>query len=695
MLFRMGLAAVLSAAAWCAIAAEPPVTVGEPVIVTATRFVDRYLDKPVNVTVITAEDIRNSTARTVPDLLSEQAGIASHDLFGNNAASTAVDLRGFGSTGAQNTLILLDGRRLADNDLSGVQWSAIPLAAIERIEIVRGSGAVQYGDGATTGVINIITKSPSRIGNLAVLQGSAGSYDTLEGQLYANYFTGNVGFNLIAANFRSNGYRDNNYNRQSNVQAEVRLLTEGGDASFKIGNDNQGIRLPGARTVQPSAGINQLETDRRGTSTPLDYAQRVGNRVTLDWRQATGIGEFDLGLGYRDKEQTSYFDQGGFSDYRVADLGVWSVSPRMRFAQSLAGLPNTLVAGLDWYRWDYRLRVSNSQANISQPFNTVDATQENSALYLYNTTQLTPRLTLVAGARGERYKISASDFYDPTAPGGAFGSGAPAGDQEESQYAYELALRYQFAAEWAAFGRVGRSYRFANVDEIYEFSGPPQFSREFQFLLPQTAQSYEVSLERRTARGALRATFFNIDVTDEIHLDVYSAGIGNTNLPPSRRRGLEIEAQQELGRSLRLTGSYTYTEAKFLEGVLPGGPFTAQNVVIAGKTVPLVSRNKLNAGASWTFAPRTQLNALVTYVSSQFMDNDEGNTFGVKIPAYTVADLKLVWQEGGWRVSAAVNNLLNVQYYNYAVRSQFVADRYNAYPLPERNFTMTAEYTFR
>ena len=688
MLFRNGMAAVLSAAAGCAIAAEPPVMVGEPVIVTATRFEDRYLDQPVNATVITAEDIRNSTAKTVPDLLSEQAGIASHDFFGNNAATTTVDLRGFGITGTQNTLILLDGRRLSDNDLSGVQWSAIPLAAIERIEIVRGSGAVQYGDGATTGVINIITKSPSRIGNLAVVQGRAGSYDTLEGQLYANYFTGNVGFNLIASNFRSDGYRDNNYNRQSNVQAEVRLLTERGDASFKIGNDNQGIRLPGARTVQPSLGVNQLETDRRGASTPLDYAQRVGNWATFDWRHETGLGQFNLGLGYRDKEQTSYFDQGGFPDYRVADLGVWSISPRMRFPQPLAGLPNTLVAGVDWYRWDYRLRVSNSQANIAQPFNTVDATQENSALYVQDTMQLSPRLTLVAGARRELYKISASDSFDPTAPGSDFGSGAPAGNQEESEYAYELALRYQFAAEWAAVGRIGRSYRFANVDEIYEFSGPPLFSREFQFLRPQTAQSYEVSLERRRASGALRATLFNIDVTDEIHLDVFSTGIGNTNLPPSRRRGLELEAQQTLGEALRLTGSYTYTEAKFLEGALA-------NVMIAGKTVPLVPRHKLNAGASWAVGSRTRLNALVTYVSDQFMDNDEGNTFGVKIPAYTVADLKLAWQERGWRVSAAVNNLFNEKYYNYAVRSQFVADRYNAYPLPERNFTMTAEYTFR
>ena len=187
---------------------------------------------------------------------------------------------------------------------------------------------------------------------------------------------------------------------------------------------------------------------------------------------------------------------------------------------------------------------------------------------------------------------------------------------------------------------------------------------------------------------------FQIDVENEIHLDVYSTGIGNTNLPPSRRRGLELEAQQAVGPALRLTGSYTYTEAKFLEGTLPGSAFTQQNVDIAGRTVPLVPRHKLNAGASWSFAPQTRLDALATYVGSQYMDNDQGNT-GVKIPAYTVVDLKLAWEGRGWRLSAAVNNLLGEEYYNYAVRSQFVADRYNAYPLPERNYTMTAEYTFR
>jgi len=470
-------------------------------------------------------------------------------------------------------------------------------------------------------------------------------------------------------------------------------VTNEDDVSLKLANDNQGVRLPGPRTVQPSAGIDQLATDRRGTSTPLDYAQRDGNRATLDWHRETGIGQLNLGMGYRDKTQTSNFDFGGFPDYRVADLEVWSVSPRMKFPQPLAGLPNTLVAGIDWYHWDYQLRLSNSEGNIAQPFNTVNATQENYAIYFQNTTKVTERVTLIAGARAERYKISATDFYDPTAPGGAFGSSAAPDSQDKTEYAYELAARYQWLPAWALIGRVGRSFRFANVDEIYEFT--PTFNREFQFLQPETAQTYEAGIERKTRGSMLRATVFVIDAKNEIRLDPYSVGIGNTNLPPTQRRGLELELQQAVGGTLQLAGNYTYVDAKFQEGVLPGSPFTQTNVVITGKTVPLVPRNKVNVSASWEFQPGTRLNGLLTYVDDQYMDNDEGNTFYTKIPAYTVVDVKLLHEASGWRVSAAVNNLFNENYYNYAVRSQFVSDRYNAYPLPERNFALTAEYNFR
>ena len=68
---------------------------------------------------------------------------------------------------------------------------------------------------------------------------------------------------------------------------------------------------------------------------------------------------------------------------------------------------------------------------------------------------------------------------------------------------------------------------------------------------------------------------------------------------------------------------------------------------------------------------------------------------GAKIPSYFVTDLKLAHRRGPWTFTATVNNLFDEKYYNYAVRSQFVLDRYNAYPLPERNGMVSVEYQFR
>ncbi|MDD5329647.1 MAG: TonB-dependent receptor [Sulfuricella sp.] len=671
---------------------EVPLHQADEIVVTATRFKESSQGKPVSITVITQQEIQQSAAKTVPDLLAEQTGIVAHDLFGSNAANATVDMRGFGATGGQNTLILLDGRRVGDIDLSGVQWAAVPLSAIERIEIMRGSGAVLYGEGASAGVINIITKAPEKMANAMTIGAMAGSYGTQGERVNANYFGQAAGINVSADHFVSDGYRANNRNEQSNAQADMRWLTEAGEFALKVGADRQDIRLPAGRQVQPSIGLNQL-ADPRGTRTPLDYASRDGNRASLEWQRDTGWGEFNVGFGYRDKNQKSYFDQGGFPIYNDADLNVISVTPRIRILQPLLGLENSLVVGLDWYKWDYHKRISDLPGNIDQPHNTVRANQENTGLYLYDTLRLSALTTLSGGLRSEHLHISANDTFDPTAPGALFGSGAPAGTQTENQYAYELGLRHQISAAAALTGKFSRSFRFANVDEIYESS--PVFTQQFQFLRPQTAKTMEIGLEQKFARGNLRSALFQTDVRDEIHLDPFTGGVGNTNLPPSRRRGLELDAKWRATTNVTLGAGYTYTEAKFLEGTFPGNVFFGTNISVAGKTVPLVPQHKLDLTGSWEITSQTRFNGVISYVSKQFMDNDEPNSLGINIPAYTVADIKLTHHVGPWNLSAAINNLFNRQYFGYAVRSNFTADRYEAYPLPERNASVRLEYTFK
>ncbi len=660
------------------------------VIVSATRFEQSVERLAVNASVISADDIARSAAQTLPDLLGTRAGLVSRDLFGNNGALAALDMRGFGATAAQNTLILVDGRRLNDIDQSGVQWSSIPLEAIERIEILRGSGAVQYGDGASAGVINIITRHPARTGNRASASARYGSWDTRELAGSLNLFGESAGLYAFARNFESGGYRDNNHNRETNLALRATWSGESADATLRLAADRQGLRLPGARQVQPSAGIDQLARDRRGTGTPFDYAQRNGNQATLDLRWQLGAGELALGLGYRDKKQRSYFDFGGFPDYRDIALDVLSLQPRYRWQGRAFGAGHAFVLGIDLVRWDYRLLRSNSPSNIGRPFNAIDATQDNDAIYALDTVELNEHLSLNLGARAERMRISAADRFDATAPGGAFGSGAPGSSDRQRGYAYEAGLRIGVAQDTALIVRTARSFRFANVDEIYEPSA--RFTQEFQFLRPQRARTYEVGVALGPKLPWLQASVFRMDVDNEIHLDPFSTGVGNRNMPPLRRTGFELEARQALGSTFEVFGAYTFTRARFRSGALPGSAFTMTDVDLTGRTVPLVPKHKLDVAADWRIGPDTRLRAEASYVSAQYMENDEGNTFGRRIPSYTVADLKLRHRIGAWAASIGIANLFDRKYHAYAIRSQFVADRFNAYPLPERSFWVALEY---
>jgi len=131
----------------------------EEVVVTATRDIQEIRKIPANVTVITKEKIAESNAQAVTDVLKDEVGVVVRDFFGTGK-SASVDIRGFGETGPLNTLVLVDGRRINEIDLSGVDWTQIPLDQVERIEIVRGAGSVLYGDNAVGRVNNIITKKP-------------------------------------------------------------------------------------------------------------------------------------------------------------------------------------------------------------------------------------------------------------------------------------------------------------------------------------------------------------------------------------------------------------------------------------------------------------------------------------------------------------------------------------------------------
>lgn len=107
--------------------------------------------------VITREDIRRSSAKTIPELLRMVPGVQVARI---NASAYAIGVRGFNSSFSNKLLVLIDGRSVYTPDFSGVYWEMIdyPMADIERIEVIHGSGGTLWGSNAVNGVINIITR---------------------------------------------------------------------------------------------------------------------------------------------------------------------------------------------------------------------------------------------------------------------------------------------------------------------------------------------------------------------------------------------------------------------------------------------------------------------------------------------------------------------------------------------------------
>jgi outer membrane receptor for ferrienterochelin and colicins len=124
----------------------------EDITVTGTRTEKRLKDTPVATEVITREEIENSNAATVTDILDDY-GL----MFTSNAMGDYIQMQGMGEG---RVLFLVDGRRVSGRIAQRLNGETMPLGNVDRIEIVRGPQSALYGSDGIGGVINIITKKP-------------------------------------------------------------------------------------------------------------------------------------------------------------------------------------------------------------------------------------------------------------------------------------------------------------------------------------------------------------------------------------------------------------------------------------------------------------------------------------------------------------------------------------------------------
>ena len=151
MLFSMILTAMSASIVYAAdtnVANEPKVS--HTITVTATRTMEDIIKTPSAVSVVTDKDIETRRVDTVTDALQMLPGV-----YKSQKANGGLQIRGFDST---NTLVLLNGVPMNNTFNNGVDWEAIPVHSIERIELVRGPSSSLYGGRGVAGVINIQTK---------------------------------------------------------------------------------------------------------------------------------------------------------------------------------------------------------------------------------------------------------------------------------------------------------------------------------------------------------------------------------------------------------------------------------------------------------------------------------------------------------------------------------------------------------
>jgi iron complex outermembrane receptor protein len=652
----------------------------DKIVVTPYRYAESLNKSVSNTTVINQADIKNSNAQNVVDMLRLTPGVVVKDYFGNGTQAS-VDIAGFGEQAALNVLVLVDGRRVNDIDLSGVDWSQIPLEQVERIEIMRGgSGGVLYGDNASSGVINIITKRG--MGEPKVNLGvEYGSYDMNKQKLsLGGGVDDKFSYWLSGERDSTHGYRNNSFTKANNFASKFdykfsNLLS----AHFNSGFNASTYGLPG--------GLYQSDIDqysRRYAKYGDDHANKkdyyflTGTKI-----EASDLGAFDIDFSFRHKNNDSYFltsyssspTYGGVQNDAIKTFGI---TPKYTMGNSILGHDNKFIAGVDYYRTDY---ASDSYAlSDNSLVNSTDIRKNSFGSYIQDEFSIFKQLVLVGGYRYElaRYVFG---YHD--------NSGfSPDQDTKlrSNQWAFNTGLAYTYQEDSSIFLNVGRSYRFPEIDEFnyYDDNGARQLNTD---LKPQSAITYQTGLRHKFSEGFRgNISLFRMHVKDYLYFDATNA-LGpwgwngqNENYDKSIHQGIELSLDARLNKLVAIFGNYTFTNSYF-----DGGAYDKNKI-------PLVPQHKGSVGLKFRLPRNITLNVMSTYVGRQYALNDQANSYS-RLNGYAVVDTNLSWRCKDLTVVFCINNLLDKQYSEYAgVRVSDGARFY--YPSPERNFGFKADYAF-
>ncbi|MAT52226.1 MAG: hypothetical protein CMK32_13690 [Porticoccaceae bacterium] len=614
------------------------VRIDEEVVVTATRSpysVDRV---PVRVRVINAADIQRSAVSTLDQLLRSEGSVQVRDSVGNGR-DARIAIRGLSA--GQNALILLDGRRLNNSDLSEPDLTAIALKDVERIEVLEGGAGVLFGDQAVGGVINVITRQGSEQGGSIAVR--AGSYDQRNYQVsYGNTLLDDrVDYRFSAQRESADGYRDNTDLDYDHYRAETGYRYGKGRVFIAAQRTDNDYLLPGALMD------GQRRADRRQAGNSFNDYQIDSTlyRVGID-HSFGDVAQFLASYSEREEDVVIDGQSLSFGATRTTqDREVAIFDPRL--VLSLGDWRVTVGADVEDY--DYQLAV-NSLFGLSASAHDHERRSE----YVQAIHSLSDALQISAGFRHAAVDVAVD--------GGYFTA-----DYDDSVSVKQVGVSYRLADNLRVYANRDETFRFALADENVDFLG------NVVALDPQQGVAWELGGEWQLGPVEMDLVLFDHAMEDEIGYDV--ATFANVNFDDTRRRGATFDVLWQATDALQTRASLTQMSAEFDAGNLDGN------------RIPGVAEQLGKLSLAYVFSDNVNLYAEAVYTGAVAVDTAEQFA---DLGGYTLYNLAASYQWQNLLLRARLNNITGKEYTELV--TFFGLPAY--YPSPEENATLSLEYQF-